>query len=373
MRKDVSRKILMRRSFIQGIVAAATSFAVRGFAAVEDGLEKATYLLKASVRSGILRAASLHVRQGELVFRRSAGEASPKTPFLIASITKPLTAAGVMLLSDRNELRLSDPVRKFIPEFSQGDRKMITIRHLLTHTSGLPDQLPENVELRKRHAPLSEFVERAIRTPLLFEPGSEVRYQSMGFLLAAEVVQRITGHPFREFLREFLFVPLGMKTSELGLGRLKIQDTARSQVEEAPGLYGGGSDTRSWNWNSHYWRDLGAPWGGAHSNGEDLERFLRYFLHPDGTILSVESANEMIRNQNPGLDTPWGLGFMVQSKDLGDFCSPAAFGHSGSTGTLCWADPSTGASMVLLTTLPAKASREPLLNPVSNLVGQALL
>ena len=147
--------------------------------------------------------------------------------FLIASITKPLTAAGVMLLADRGEVQLSDPVRKFIPEFTEGDRKLITVRHLLTHTSGLPDQLPENIELRKRHAPLEEFVERAIRTPLLFEPGQEVRYQSMGFLLAAEVVQRITQHPFRDYLREELFLPLEMRNSELGLGHL-VHEAPRS-------------------------------------------------------------------------------------------------------------------------------------------------
>jgi CubicO group peptidase (beta-lactamase class C family) len=367
----MKRKILRRRSFVQTIMAAIAGLKVEGSFAAEEKLEEALKLLESSVRSRILHAASIHVRQGERSFRRAVGEASEETPFLIASITKPLTAAGMMLLVDRNELQLSDPVYRFIPEFSAGDRKTITIRHLLTHTSGLPDQLPENVELRQRHAPLSEFVERAIRTPLLFKPGREVRYQSMGFLLAAEVAQRITLQPFREYLRKSLFLPMGMVKSHLGLGPLRIQDTALNQVEQAPGLYGGGSDTSSWNWNSRYWRDLGVPWGGAHSTGADLERFLRYFLHPEGSILSIDSAQEMVRNQNESLGTPWGLGFMVQSASLGQFCSPAAFGHSGSTGTLCWADPKKDASMVLLTTLPARVSRRSLLEPVSDLVGAA--
>jgi CubicO group peptidase (beta-lactamase class C family) len=193
----------------------------------------------------------------------------------------------------------------------------------------------------------------------------------MGFLLASEIAQRITNQPFRKYLREELFLPLGMQNTELGIGQLDIAETAQSQVEEAPGLYGGGADTESWNWNSQYWRDLGVPWGGAHSNGPDLERFLRYFLSPDGSVLDRETAKSMVTNQNTDLETPWGLGFMVQSKRLGAFCSPAAYGHSGSTGTLCWADPRNGASMVLLTTLPARVSRETLLEPVSSLVGSA--
>lgn len=367
----MDRKNLERRSFLQGLLGAMATRVTQAAPRSEARLEEAKRLLDSSVRSGRLRAASLHVRHGEFSFRQAVGKASPGTIFLIASITKPLTAAGVMLLADRGELQLSDPVRKFIPEFKEGDRKLITLRHLLTHTSGLPDQLPENIELRKRHAPLKEFVERAIRTPLLFEPGQEVRYQSMGFLLAAEVVQRITQCRFRDYLREELFLPLGMRNTALGLGHLRVDETAQSQVEEAPGLYGGGADTQSWNWNSHYWRDLGAPWGGAHSSGPDLERFLHSFLHPDGSLLRIATAREMITNQNIGLDTPWGLGFRVQSEKLGEFCSDETFGHSGSTGTLCWADPRHNSSMVLLTTLPARASGTSLLEPVSSLVGRA--
>jgi CubicO group peptidase (beta-lactamase class C family) len=360
-----------RRSFIRGSLLAAATSISQARASKEKSLHQAELLLEGAVQDGTLRSASLHVRSKNFSVGKAVGSASPETVFLIASISKPLTAAGVMLLVDSNELKLNDPVQKYIPEFREGKRDRITIQHLLTHTSGLPDQLPENVELRKRQAPLEEFVERAIRTPLLFEPGQEVRYQSMGFLLASEVVRRITGQPFRKFLREQLFLPMGMGNTELGLGRFTIADTAQSQVEAAPELYGGGSDTQSWNWNSQYWRDLGVPWGGVHSNGSDLERFLRYFLSPDGSVLKVDTAKKMISNQNVGLAKPWGLGFMVQSKGLGAFCSPETFGHSGSTGTLCWADPRNGASMVLLTTLPARVSSTLLLKPVSNLVGQA--
>ena len=135
------------------------------------------------------------MRQGGFEFARAYGAAKVDTPFLVASLTKPMTVSAVMLLRDRRQLELTDPVKQFLPQFQGDGREAITIKHLITHTSGLPDMLPENVELRKRHAPLSEFVERTCRTGLLFQPGEQVRYQSMGILLAAAIVEKITAQP----------------------------------------------------------------------------------------------------------------------------------------------------------------------------------
>lgn len=357
--------LMLRRDFIRGSA---------GLAALQRStLDEAAGLIRQSVDSGEVRAASLHVRQQSYTFRRTFGEAkTPDAIFLIASITKPMTATGVMVLADRGEVALADPVRKFIPEFTEGDRKLITVRHLLTHTSGLPDQLPENVELRKRLAPLKEFVERAIRTPLLFKPGTQVSYQSMGLLLAAEIAERITGEPFPRFLDKELYQPLGMKRSALGLGRFTIADTMQCQVDEAPGLYGGGpGDTKSWHWNSPYWRNLAAPWGGAHSTGPDLAKFLEYFLKPDGRVLKPETAAAMIVSQTGGLEGPRGIGFMVAPGSFGRACSPKTFGHSGATGTIAWADPVKKLTCVVLTTLPARVSRESLLKPVCDRVSEA--
>ena len=338
----------------------------------EAKLEEAAAHIQEWVDDGKLTAASLTVGRGDTRFARGFGTAKDNadTIFLLASITKPMTAVSLMVLADRGELALGDPVQKFIPEFTGDGREKITIKDVLCHTSGLPDQLPENVELRKRHAPLEEFVERAIKTPLLFEPGTEQKYQSMGTLLASEVAQRITKKPFREFLKEVLFTPLGMSHSALGLGDFKIPETAQSQMEEAPALYGGGNNP-TWDWNSLYWRDLGAPWGGAHSTGSDLTKMLEYFLDPDDRVLKPETARSMLVNQNGELP-PWGIGFDVAPDSFAKGCSDRTFGHSGSTGTLFWADPETKLTFVMLTTLPARVSREPLINPVSDMVSEAI-
>lgn len=344
---------MTRRDLLSG----AISLALR-----KGAIEEAVRLIEAKTQSGDVTAAVLHVRNDGRTFEKAFGKApNPEAVFLIASITKPMTITGVMLLADRGQIGLNDPVQKYIPEFRGGGREAVQVRHLLTHTSGLPDMLPENEELRKRHAPLSEFVSGACKTPLLFKPGTEVRYQSMGILLASDIVRRISGRSIHEFLKAEVFEPLGMKRTSLDLGGRAIADTMPSQVPEVT----------DWDWNSPYWRNLGAPWGGAHSTAGDISRLLQYFAEPRSGILKRETAAAMVQNQNAGLKKSWGFGWMVGSTELGKGCSPGTFGHSGSTGTLCWHDPKKATTFVLLTTKPANLSNPTLIRPVSDLISQA--
>jgi CubicO group peptidase (beta-lactamase class C family) len=274
----------------------------------------------------------------------------------------------MMVLADRGELRLTDPVMKFIPEFTEGARKEITIQQLLTHTSGLPDQLAENNQMRGRHAPLAEFVQGAVRAPLLFKPGTQYHYQSMGLLLAAEVVQRISGKSLPDFLAKEVFTPLGMSRTVLGLGGFKLADTVRCQTEHAaPEAGAGAGNAKDWDWNSVYWRNLGAPWGGAHGTADDLARFLNSFMQPDGKVLKEETARLMVQEHTAGLGARRGLGFALGPDGFGKECSLRSFGHSGSTGTVAWADPEKNLSCVLLTSLPARISGPLILQPVSDL------
>lgn len=305
--------------------------------------------------------AVLYWRLGGALRVFSAGAAKPDTVFLLASITKPMTAGAVMLLADRGQIKIEDPAGKYLPEFREGGRAKITIRHLLTHTSGLPDMLPENEELRRRHAPLQDFVRGAIKTPLLFAPGAECRYQSMGILLAAEIVKRVTRQPLPRFLAHEVFGKLGLKATSLGLDGREIRRTAPSQIA-------GSSD---WDWNSPYWRGLGAPWGGAFAPAQDVAAFLRAFLHPEEQrVWKPETAQRMITNQNAGLDKAWGLGWAVNSREsggpFGKGCSARAFGHSGSTGTLAWADPARDATLVMLTGRPAAEIGKTVIGPLSD-------
>jgi CubicO group peptidase (beta-lactamase class C family) len=336
-----------------------------------SAMQNAFSVIQAQIDNGTLNHAVLHVQKGSEVTMKAFGKAKPDSMFLLGSITKPLTAAAVMVLVDRGDVKLSDAAAKYLPEFNEGARKDITIEQLLTHTSGLPDQLENNNALRARHAPLAEFVKGAVRTPLLFAPGTQYHYQSMGILLAAEIVERVTKTPLPKFLQEHVFTPLGMKRTVLGLGTFSKANMVPMQTEHAaPEAGGGDQSARSWDWNSDYWRNLAAPWGGAHSTAADIATFLRKFMHPDGKALRESTARLMITDYTPKLEAHRGIGFMVGPTGLGQGCSALTFGHSGSTGTLAWADPATDTTFVLLTALPKNVSGELILYPVSDHVSK---
>ena len=232
------------------------------------------------------------------------------------------------------------------------------MQHLLTHVSGLPDQVADNDELRRKHAPLSEFVEHAIRTPLQFAPGSNYHYSSMGILLAARVAELISGTDIRTLVDRAEFQPLRMQHSALGLGRFKLADVVACQTQHAaPEAGGGDPKAQGWDWNSPWWRRFGAPWGGAHASAPDLAKFLGEFLNETGAYLKPETARLMIRNHNPPGIIPRGLGWNVGVSAGGSGCSEKTFGHSGSTGTIAWADPATRTICVVLTSLPARAAQ----------------
>ena len=342
----------------------------RAIATDTNTMQTVPTVIQNQIDTGLLESAVVHIRRGKEIFHEAFGKAAGTDAlFLLASITKTMTAAGVMVLADRGELRLTDRVVKFLPEFTEGARKDITVEHLLTHTSGLPDQLENNTELRSSHSPLSAFVEGAIRTPLLFAPGTNYHYQSMGILLAAEIVERLAGTALPEFLAKEVFQPLGMTRSALGLGGFKLEDTIRCQTEHAAPESGGGDPhAASWDWNSPYWRHLAAPWGGAHGTAADVARFLDAFMNPDGRVLREETARSMIQNHTPDLDVRRGIGFALGPEGFGKQCSPQSYGHSGSTGTLAWADPATDTTCVILTSLPSRLSGETILKPISDVV-----
>lgn len=327
-----------------------------------DRLKRATDHLQSACDKGSITAASIAVaRKGKLILSDGFGHlqptagsppVEPDSIFLLASISKPVAACSMMLLVDRGMVSLDDPVNQYIPEFVGWDRAKIRICHLLSHTSGMPDMLPENISLRRAHAPLSDFVEGAIRTRLLYEPGTSFRYQSKGILLSTEIIERVTDERLREFQKHKIFEPLGMKRSALGLGSFEIAKTVwcGTTMEE-------GDDEKSWGQNSPYWRDQGHPWGGMHSSAPDLAILLQTVLnggtYGEAEVFSPAACRTMTQNRNRHLKAPWGLGWALRDSKVwsffGEITSPSTFGHVGGTGTVAWADPERDLICVVLT------------------------
>jgi CubicO group peptidase (beta-lactamase class C family) len=234
--------------------------------------------------------------------------------------------------------------------------------------------LPENTQLRRQHAPLGEFVKRVYQTPLLFTPGTAFRYQSMGILLAATIVEKVSKMPLRDFEQNEIFAPLSMKSSSLGVGSVPISENV--QVQES----GDSQESASWGVNSEYWRNLGNPWGGMHTTTMDLAVLLQTFLNRGAyagkQILSPASVKAMTSNQNAKLNGAWGLGWRLGESpgaEFGDLVSPDVFGHMGASGTMEWADPNTGVIFVLLTSRPLAVDNGLFLRRVSNAVASSVL
>ena len=331
---------------------------------------------------------------GEYQFGRQSATASmsplrANSIFLAASLTKPIVAMATMLLVERGEIALSDPVANYLPQLSDAAKQGITIRHLLTHTSGLPDQLPNNRALRMTKSPLQRFMEGACSVSLDFPPGRGVQYQSMGFTLLAAVIESVTRTSLPAFLQREIFTPLRMKDTVLGAPDewfTRGGNAERLAITDVPDEQNGGED---WNWNSRYWLELGAPWGGMLTTTSDMIRFGQVMLE-GGTngltkLFSHTTIQAATANQLPFFpDVPeadrrcrgWGFGWRMNwpahPASFGDLLGPRAYGHWGATGTLMWIDPDRYAAAVLLSTLPLEKHRGLALTKLSNAIVAAI-
>lgn len=300
-------------------------------------------------------------------------DSPPATCYLTASLTKPLVSLAVVQLAAEGYFWLNEPVRTFFPAFRRGPLRTITLRHLLTHTSGLPDMLPENELLRARHAETFEFAEAVAQVDPAFQPGTGISYCSMGFAVLDVVVRSACGQSLRELLAERIFGPLGLTHSCLGLPRANAAELLeRTVMCELPAGQPADCD---WNWNSVYWRTLGAPWGGLISTAAELGEILSLVLRggcdrAGDEVLSAGAVWSSVSNQtqhSAGLSDQdrerrgWGYGWRMNWLDhsgcFSDLLPHDAFGHWGATGTLMWADRSTGTWAVVLTNQPYERSQ----------------
>jgi CubicO group peptidase (beta-lactamase class C family) len=279
--------------------------------------------------------------------------------FYMASVTKPVIYTAAMLLVERGQLNLSDPVQRYVPEFTGQHKEAAQVLHLFTHTSGLPDELPNNAELRGQLAPLSRFIEGAIRTELLFRPGARQSYASCGTLLVAEIIQRLSGRSIHEFVRREIIEPLGLRSTGLGSQGFTRERLVRATLPPyQAGIEG--------HWNSRYWQEFGSPAGGLFSTPEDFAVVCALMLNGgrwgDVQLVSPATVRQMTSNRLNDLPDlpepvrrtqPWGLGWRLNHLGTRDSWSDLlgrhVFGHTGSTGNVVWMDPQTQGFCIILT------------------------
>ncbi len=298
-----------------------------------------------------------------------AGRAmTPDTLFWIASMTKPLTAAAILMLRDEGKLDIHDPVAKYLPEFAElktpsGKPANLTILQVLTHTSGL-GEADRDGSLEART--LADLVPLWLKAPMKHEPGEKWTYTQSGINAAARIVEVLSGTSFDVFLETRLFRPLGMTNTTFVLTpsqreRLVTAYARSSEGELSPVPPPGGFGQPGRPPQGH---------AGLFSTGPDYARFCQMLLNggelAGRRYLTAESVRLMSTVQtgdlptgffqndrwgNRGANYGWGLGTCVlrePHEGVAEALSPGTFGHGGAWGTQAWIDPVRGVAYVLM-------------------------
>ncbi|HXL03945.1 MAG: beta-lactamase family protein [Firmicutes bacterium] len=294
------------------------------------------------------------VEKGAVGFRMIRPEKKPMevdTLFDLASVTKCVaTTSAVMILVEEGQLRLDDEVERFIPEFCGTDKEGITIRELLTHTSGMAAW----TDLYMHASSPKEIIKAISKFPLEYKTGTAVIYSCLGFIVLGLAVEKVAGEPMDRFLAERVFGPLGMKDTCFNPPPDLRERAAATEYCKWRGriLIGEVHDENAWA--------MGGVSGnaGLFSIVEDLSRFARMLLNK-GTlegvsVFSPRTVEAMTCDRTgAGFDEKRGLGWLIRGTGVksssGDLMSPKAFGHTGFTGTSIWIDPELDIFAILLT------------------------
>ena len=309
-------------------------------------------------------AVTLLARRGRVVHLGAVGKAdidadramSSDTVFAIASMTKPITAASVMILQDEGKLKLDDPVSKYIPAFKntkvtggKTPSREITVRDCLMHTNGL-------VSDQRNVGSLENNADVLAKSELAFEPGTKWQY-GPGLSVAGRIVEVVSGKSFDAFLAERIFAPLEMNQTT-------FQPT-KEQLGRLALLYQPTADKKDLEQGNHWLYEVTPetspnPSGGLYSVAGDLVRFYQMVLNGGDLngkrILSADAVKQMTSLQSGELSTGftpgngWGLGFCLVRDPVGvtEMLSPGTFGHGGAFGTQGWIDPKQEMIFILL-------------------------
>lgn len=290
-------------------------------------------------------------KRGEIVFEEYAGKAragmaaSADSLWPLASISKVYTASAIVALVERGLLTLSTKASALLPSFTGGGRERITLRQLLTHTSGLMYESLSMGELLALQMPYEAIVNDAFTAPLLFPPGTDQRYSDLGYAIAAQMAEAASGKSLADLVRELVLAPLGLAQTFMPPAPADYNRIATVRGVLAEGTHGA-------MYNSPYALNLAHPAFGTVASLRNLVAFGlaftpfgRHFLSPVGIAAMI---TDQTGNDFPGFEVykiagsvqPWAIGFMLKARACTpELVSPQSFGHGGASGCILHVDP----------------------------------
>jgi CubicO group peptidase (beta-lactamase class C family) len=270
------------------------------------------------------------------------------TVFDLASLTKPIaTATSIMILRDRKAIELDDYVGTYLSAFACNGKEEVRIKHLLTHTSGLPAYMSADKLKEQFGSPCPEkVIEKICGLEAVSKPGEEFRYSCLGYITLAKVVEAVSGKSIGDFSRENIFTPLGMRRTAYNPPDSWRKDVAATEIADGQLIRGTVHDPLA--------KLMGGISGnaGLFSNAYDLSIYCRMLLN-DGTwngkrVLSPQAVTMLTTAQVYGR----AYGFDVNSSYSpvkGSYACEKAFCHTGYTGTSIVCDPVCKAFVIILT------------------------
>jgi CubicO group peptidase (beta-lactamase class C family) len=274
-------------------------------------------LFGANISNRAPGAAVLVAQNGKVLFKKGYGLAdaahaipiTPQTQFRIGSITKQFTAAAILKLEEEGKLSIADKLSKYFPDFPRGDE--VTLRHLLTHTSGIPDKINNAAAPDKLSEPFRNV-------PYDFDPGTDWRYDNSGYSLLGRIIEKVSGESYGDVLRREFFKPLGMASTGVPRSGAAVKHLALGYQFE------GGNFTNAPAWDLSWF--LGS--GNIYSTVEDLCRWNEgVFANKVLGAASLKAALTPVRtakNKEDGSNTGYGYGW-----ELSRFRGDQEISHGG--------------------------------------------
>lgn len=297
---------------------------------------------------------------GDAVRDSSRRPATLETIYDLASLTKPLITGLLCSLSiERGEIGLDDSIARHLFPFDLDDKRKITLRHLLTHTSGLPAWRPLYLKSSDKESALQAIA----REPLEFAPGTHVLYSDLGFITLGFLLERIASTTLSEIARREIFEPLKLKRTFFNPDKTLVTEIAACELGNVyeRETCGEKADEYAWRENliwgevhdgNAYFLGGAAGHAGLFSTASETLRIASQFLATTTELLKPETCSLFKTNLTEGMEEARSIGWqLAATKDstASTHLPPDSFGHLGFTGTSCWNDPRHERTFILLT------------------------